>query len=646
MPGPASIYRFGPYELRPRTRDLYKGGTKLRLRPQPFQVLKLLVERAGDVVTREELHQLLWSAETFVDFEHGLNTSIKELRGVLSDSANENRYIETLPKLGYRIIVPVEVNQPAPAKEAIEQSQTADAGNLAGQKSTDNRTPQPVILQRWPTLLAISIVLILVLGGGSTWLWRKRSTELAARASSRIQSLAVLPLQNFSGNPEQEYVADGMTEALIGRLSTIEGLRVISRTSSMQFKGTRSSVPEIARKLNVRAVIEGSVIRSGDRIRVTAQLIQGDNDVHLWSGTFDREFRDVLELQSEVAQSIAREIEVAVSGQERSRLVASRAVSPEVYESYLKGRFALNKSTSTGLKEAVGHFQNAINRDASFAPAHAGLAAAYTYLGTVFIGVSPLETRPKVLAAARKALALDPELVEAHVLLANTLQEEWQWAEAEAEYRRAIEIGPSDAGAYDGFSGWLLCQGRFEEALASARRAQELDPVAYDHTQVGWILFQARRYDEAIRELRGVVAARPDDPGALWNLGFAQIGAEHFDEAIATLEKAASLSGRSSAVLGVLIRAYARGGRRAEALRVLDELHHRRQKGYVPAGAFLNAYLGLGDTEKAFEWLGRAAEERSNITQWLKVHPFFDPLRGDPRFAEFLRRANFSASPS
>ena len=502
-----------------------------------------------------------------------------------------------------------------------------------------NQAPQKA-KRVWAVMALVALGLALV--SGSAWLWRKRSTERLASASSRIRSLAVLPLENLSGNPEQDYFADGITEALIGRLSTIQGLQVISRTSSMQFKGTRSSVPEIARKLNVRAVVEGSVIRSGDRIRITAQLIQGETDVHLWAGTFDRELRDVLELQSEVAQSIARQIEVTVTGQERRRLVAARAVSPEVYESYLKGRFALNKNGPVGLKEAIAHFEDAIHWEPTFAPAFAGLGIAYSDLGTVFIGASPLETRPKVLAAAKKALELDPELVEAHVVLASALQKEWRWAEAETEYKQAIELSPSDASARNGFSEWLLCQGQTEEALASARRAQELDPLAFDGAQVGWILFQSRRYDEAIRELRNVLALEPESPSANWFLGFALLGAERFDEAIATLEKTASLSNRSSAVLGVLVRAYARASRRTEALRVLDELHRRRQRGYVPAAAFLNAYLGLGDTEKAFEWLGRAAEEKSNIMQFLKVHPFFDSLRGDPRFAEFLRRANFS----
>lgn len=488
----------------------------------------------------------------------------------------------------------------------------------------------------WPVLTLV--VLGLVVAGGSAWFWRHRNAEQSA--SSRIRSIAVLPLQNLSGNPEQDYLADGMTEALIGQLATIQGLRVISRTSSMQFRGTRSSVPEIAKKLNVQAVVEGSVIRSGDRIRITAQLIQGDSDMHLWSGTFDRELRDVLALQSDVARGIARKIEIAV-GAKSGVLVPARTVAPAVYESYLKGRFELNKGTRKGLEEALRQFQGAIDADATFAPAYAGMAGAYSKLGSVFMGASPREVRPKMLAAVNKALELDPDLVEARILLADALQKDWQWTKAEEEYKQAMAHNPNDAGALSGFSSWLLCQGRIQEALEWERRARELDPLGFDDVFIGWILFQARRYDDAIGELRSILAVEPENPTALWFLGFALIGAGRFDEAVVTLERTAAVSDRSSAVLGVLVHAYVGAGRRADALRVLDELHRRRKAGYVPAGAFLNAYLGLGDTEEAFVWLGRAADERSNITQFLKVHPFFDRLRNDPRFAVFLHRANF-----
>jgi TolB-like protein/Flp pilus assembly protein TadD len=488
------------------------------------------------------------------------------------------------------------------------------------------------------TAVALAAV-ALAMAIGVVWLIRERTRKPAAGVA--IQSLAVLPLANFSGDPEQDYLSDGLTEALIAQLSTIRGLRVISRTSTMQFKGTRKSVPAIGKELNVDAVIEGSVLRSADKVRVTIQVIRAATDEHIWAGTYDREFRDILALQSDVTLAIAHHVEAAVAGAQ-SLPVVPRTVAPEVYEAYLKGRFAVQKNNRAGLEEALRYFQTAINADSTFAPAYVGVAATQNHLGTVFFGAPPADTRPKVIDAARKALELDPQLAEARVLLANALQRDWHWSEAETEYRRAIELSPSDAGAHLGLAGWLVCQGRTEEALAWARRAQELDPLALNGSDVGGVLFFSRRYDEAIRESRRGLTTNPNDPLALWSLGFALIGAEQFDEAIRTLEKAASLSDHSPAVLGLLVRAYAHGGRRAEALQVVEELRRRGQKGYVPAAAFLNAYLGLGDKEQAFVWLERAAEERSNIMQFLKVHPFFDSLRGDPRFAEYLRLANFS----
>jgi TolB-like protein/Flp pilus assembly protein TadD len=518
---------------------------------------------------------------------------------------------------------------PVPPTDALDTDKqpASDTGPIA----------QPVPWRNYARTAALA-ALALVLAAVSIWFLRERDREQAA--SVAIRSLAVLPLANFSGNSAQNYLSDGMTEALIAQLSAIRGLRVISRTSTMQFKGTRKSVPAIGKELNVDAVIEGSVLRSADKVRVTVQLIRAATDEHLWAATYDRELRDILALQSDVTLGIARHVEVAVAGGQ-SLPVMSRTVPPEVYDSYLKGRFALHKSDRAGLEEALRYFQTAINADDKFAPAYVGVAAAQSGLGLVFFGMPPADTRPKVIDAARKALELDPQLAEAHVLLADALKRDWHWAEAETEYRRALELSPSDAGAHAGLAYWLVCQGRSEEGLALARRAQEIDPLAFNSINVSGILFLARRYDEAIREARRDLTTDPNDPLALWNLGFALIGAEQFDEAIRTLEKAAALSDRNPAVLGVLVRAYAHGGRRAEALQVVEELRRRGQKGYVPAAAFLNAYLGFGDTEQAFVWMERAAEERSNIMQFLKVHPFFDSLRGDPRFAGYLRRANF-----
>lgn len=458
-------------------------------------------------------------------------------------------------------------------------------------------------------------------------------------APSRIRSLAVLPLQNLSGDPAQDYLADGMTEALIGRLSRIHDLRVISRTSVMRFKDTKLSVPEIAKTLGVDAVVEGSLIRENSRIRVNAQLIRAANDEHIWSEAYDRELRDALTVQSELAQSIARKIEVTITGEEHKRLIATRSVAPEVYENYLKGRFALNNSNNrTGVEESIGYFSASLARDPTFAPAHVGLASAYGKLGSVFIGIEPEDALPKSTSAARKALDLDPDLPEGHVLLADIYQKQWRWAEAEAGYQRALELNPNDVAAHGGRARWLLCQGRTKEAIAWSRRARDLDPLGITGVDIGWILFQSRLYDEAIRELRSALAVRSDDGYALWFLGFALIANHQPDDAIPLLEKALAITDQSAAIMGVLVRAYAHAGRRTDALRLLEVLKRRRQAGYAPAAAFVNAYLGLGDHEQALAWLERAYQEHSNILLWVKVHPFFDPLRDDPRFADLVRR--------
>jgi len=337
--------------------------------------------------------------------------------------------------------------------------------------------------------------------------------------------------------------------------------------------------------------------------------------------------REAIALESDVAQSIARRVEVTVTGEERARLVAVHHVSPEVYESYLKAKDELGKGES---EKSIAYFEEAVRKDPNFAPAYVGLASVYDMLGTLRVGAPPNEVRPKLISAARKALELDPELAEPRVLLADTYRRQWQWSNAEAEYKRALELNPNDAEAHERFAMWLLCQGRTDEALACAQRAPELDPLGSAGRISGFILFHARRYDEAVRELRSY----PDH----WFLGMALIANGQADEAITVLKKALAGSDRSPAIMGVLVRAYAHAGRRAEALRLLDELKRRQQKGYVPTAALVNAYLGLGDNEQAFAWLEKAYQEQSNLLGLLKVHPYFDPLRGDPRFKELVHR--------
>ena len=631
------VRRFGAFEIDLRSGELRKSGMRLRLSGQPFQILAALVDRPGEVVTREELNSKLWPTDTFVDFDHGLNNAVARIREVLDDSPETPRYVETIPRRGYRFIAPVSHGHPAaaapasqvaPSRAVTSSSAVAPSVQLASGVARSTR--------RWVLLGMLAALAIVAL---ASYLYRRSSLG----SQGPIKSIAVLPLQNLSGDPKQDYVAEGVTEDLIGRLSDIHELRVTSRTSVMRFKNTHLSVPEIGKELGVDAIVEGSVIREGNRIRVHAQLIRAATDEHFWSESYDRELRDVLALQSEVAQSIAAKVKVTITGKERDRLVATRPISPEVYESYLKGLSKLNDTYSrSGLEESIGYFDEAIKRDSAFAPAYVGIADAYGKLGTVFIGMPPSEVRPKLISAARKALELDPDLAQAHVLLGDVYQAQWRWSEAEAEYKRALELKPNDASAHIGFSHWLLCEGRTEEAVKWAERGRELDPTDVSGSNAGQILFYSHRYDESIRELRSVVAVRPNSASALWYLGFSLIANGQPEEAIPVLEKAVNASDRSPGVVGVLIRAYAHAGRRNDALRLLDELRRRREKGYVPAGAFVNAYLGLGDREQVFVWLEHAYQEQSNILQFIKVHPYFDPVRNDPRFVDLIRRVGLN----
>lgn len=625
--------RFEGYQVDLQTGELRKNGTKVRLSGQPFQILALLLERPGELISREELRTKLWPDEVFVDFDHSLNAAVNKLREALCDSTSDVRFIETLPKRGYRFIGPIETRD----KPATLQVHVVSPGPAPPARR--NRLNRLHITLKHA--LALSVLMLAGLLTG-LYLYSRRSHNPSGNVVPAIHSIAVLPLKNLSGDPAQEYFADGMTEEIIGRLSMIRGLRVISRTSAMHFKDTRAPLPEIAKALGVDAMVEGSVVREGGRVRVHAQLIRAATDEHFWSETYDRELGDALALESDVAQAIAARVEVTVTGAERARLVAARQVSPDVYENFLKGQLAERSNSPAATQKSIAYFEEAIKKDPAFAPAYLGLAHAYDALGMPGVaGAPPSELQPKVISAVRKALELDPSLPGAHALMGSLYQMQWQWNDAEREYKLALELDPNDAGAHLSFSTWLLSQGHTEEALAWSRRARELDPIGITGNAMGWILFQSRHYDEAIRELRSDLAVHQDDASTYWScwfLGFALSANGQPHEAIPVLERALALSERNPAVIGVLVRAYAHAGRRTEALRLLDELKRRQQTGYIPSAALVNAYLGLGDYEQTFSWLERAYKEHSPILQYIKVHPFFDPLRGDPRFADLVRR--------
>ncbi len=629
-----AVHRFGAFEINLQSGELRKSGMRLRLSGQPLQVLAILVERSGEVVTREELHSKLWSADTFVDFDHGLNNAVARIREVLDDSAEAPRYVETIPRLGYRFIAPLTDLLPAKLPPSTAELRVGSAHEITRPASGPSVLPTEKRF-RSTHLMLLGGAAVLVLFTFAFALYR--SSHVKGTSKPAIKSLAVLPLKNLSGDPTQEYLADGITEALIGRLSMIRGLRVISRTSVMSLKDSKLSARDIAKTLEVDALVEGSVIREGIRIRVYAQLIRGATDEHFWSETYDRELPDVLALESDVARSVARKVEVTVTGEEHSRLVAARHVSPDVYESYLKGQFAKGNSRAE-IEQSIAYFEDAITKDATFAPAYVGLADAYERLSGSFLGAPTYQTRPKVTRAAQKALDLDPGLAEAHALLGRILKKQFQWADAEAEYKQALALNPNNSTAHLDYAEWLMSHGRVDEALAWSRRARELDPLGKTGDTIGWMLFQARRYDDSIRELRSFLAVYPNDAIAHLFLAFPMIANGQAEDAIPDLEKTATMMHRSPGALELLATAHARAGHRAEALRLLEELKQRRKTGYVQATSFINPNLGLGNYDEAFVWFERAYHEREGILQWLKVHPFFDPVRGDPRFADLLHR--------
>jgi uncharacterized protein (TIGR02996 family) len=626
IPDKSQVIRFGVFEINLSAGELRKAGMRQKLVGQPFQVLEALLERPQEIVTREELRKRLWPDNTFVDYELALKKAVNRLRDVLGDSAESPRFVETIPRLGYRFIAPVTFDgRPAPAP-AAENSLPPQPESAPATPRDRFRASRLWLLAGLAAFALLTVVLVTYRGGAA------KGTAHAA-----IKSLAVLPLKNLSGDPTQEYLADGMTEALIGRLSAIRDLRVISRTSVMSLKDTKLSAPEIGRTLQVDALVEGSVIREGNHIRVYAQLIRGATDEHFWSETYDRELPDVLALESDVAQSVARKVQVTVTGEEQSRLVAARHVSPEVYESYLKGQFARGY-TRAEIEQSIAYFEDAIAKDPTFAPAYVGLAGAYEGLGSSFVGVPTDETRPKVIRAARKALELDPQLAEAHALLGRVLKKQFQWADAEAEFKQALALNPNNSVAHLEYADWLASHGRMDEALDWARRARELDPLGNAGADIAWILFHSRRYSDSIRELRSFLAVHPDDAFAHLSLAFPLIANGQAEEAITDLEKTAAVTHRSPGSLEMLATAQARAGHRAEALRLLEELKPGQKAGYVQATSFINPNLALGNYDEALAWFERAYQRQEGILQWIKVHPFFDPVRDDPRFKDLQHR--------
>ena len=620
------VVRFGVFEVDLRTRELRKNGVLIKLQGQPYQILAALLERPGEMVKRAELRQSLWSEDTFVDFDNSVNAAVNRLREALGDSAENPRFIQTLPRRGYRFIAPVETLDHEPTDTSVEN------------QSSDEKTPPPLrapFWKSWYWIAASAVLAILFVAG----LYVRRLGSSHQPGAVTIRSIAVLPLENLTGDSAQEYFSDGMTDALITNLAEIKALRVISRTSSMRYKGTQKPLPQIGYELNADAVIEGTVIRSGDRVRIDAQLIETATDRHLWAGSYERNLQDVLALQGEVARSVVREVRVQVSPQEAALLSVAGPVNKDAYEDYLRGRFFWNKRTEAGTQKSIEYFESALKKDPEYAEALSGISDAYALLG--FYGtIPPQQAYPQAKATASNALRMDQNLAEAYVSLADTnLWFDWNWSDAEANFKRAIELNPNYETAYRKYSNFLLARRRTSEALAMSRKALELDPLSSTlATHLGWVLFLNGQQDRAIAQLRKTIELDPYYARARRDLALVLACTGNSSGAIKEGHKAIELSEPTPIMLEALGYAYAKAGKTAEFRAILRQLEQERAQRYVSPFYEAVLYAASGQQDRAFAWLETAYRERSPQLVWLQVYPPLDELRSDPRFQELVRR--------
>jgi TolB-like protein/DNA-binding winged helix-turn-helix (wHTH) protein/Tfp pilus assembly protein PilF len=623
QPASDAVVRFDAYELDLRTGELRRNGVSLGLQPQPAKVLAALASAAGEVVSRQELAERVWGTETFVDFEQGLNFAIRQIRHALEDDADHPRFVETLPKRGYRFIAPVQhVPQlPGPVPGAgieASKSQLSSAGLRTWRKA-------------WRVAAAAgAVVLVAVL---VAYLRSPRGSSVAAIGP--IQSVAVLPFANLSSDPLQEYFSEGLTDEVITELARIGDLRVISRTSVMGYKGTRKRMPEIGQELRVEAIVEGTVERVGDRVRIRAQLIRTATDEHLWAASYDRDVNDLLQLEADVASDVARQIgRVSVNPQKRKRPVAVGA-----HEDYLRGRYHWNKRTEAGLRKGIEYFQKAIEQDPNYALPYSGLADSYIMLAN-WNFAPPGEAYPRAKAAAQKALELDEELAEAHTSLAYvTLLYDWDWQGADQRFRKAIALNPNYATAHHFYSICLMSAGRHAEAQAEIQRALELDPLSLIINSVhGWIYYEGRKYQQAIQQYNKTLEMDSAYVPTLMLLGTGYMRVGDYPKAIVQFEKARAVGGENGSVLSGLAQAHALSGKRAEARRILRRLEHPTSATFVSPWDMALLYAALGDKAKAVQSLERAADQHVGWVVRLGVEPAFDSLRDEPQFEQLRRR--------
>ena len=621
MPAPAPLrprMRFRSFEFDLTSGELHRDGQKVTLPPKAFEILKALLERPGEIITRDELRVRLWPTGTFVEFDDSLNHAVKKLRQALGDGSESPGYIETLPRRGYRFIAPVEGLAAQASPPPTEGEARAGA-------------PRRRMALAAAAMLGALAIFFAMNGAGLRDRLLRRALPVP-----RIESIAVLPLANLSRDPEQEYFADGMTDALITDLGKIGALRVISRQSIMRYKGSTKPLSEIARELNVDAVVEGTVQHSGGRVRVTAQLLHGKTDRHLWAESYERDSRDVLNLQSEVAQAVAREIKVTLSPGEASRLATVRSVKPEAYALYLKGRYHYFKWTPDDFRKAIEYFQKAAEADPDWAPAYAGLATSY---GRLWIqgGIAPQEALPRFNAALKTALSIDDSVAEVrYALAASAFYYRWDWGEADREFQKALALDPTLVEARFEYAWFLSTQGRNPEALTQAQLAVDRDPLSVSaNLALGSILFGAHQDDRAISQLQRTAELEPKDLRARWFLADVYEQKQMYGEAIGELQRATAPDAASREFPAGLERAYRESGPEGYWTWRLSDARRRNSPFEIA-----KIYARLGDAGQTVTWLEKSYQRHD----WPMVQlngRWWGPVRADPRFQGLLRRMNF-----
>jgi TolB-like protein/DNA-binding winged helix-turn-helix (wHTH) protein/Tfp pilus assembly protein PilF len=602
---------------------------RIKVQQQPLKLLELLLEHPGKVVTREQLRSRIWPNESFGDFDQAVNVAIAKLRSALGDSADNPRYIETLPRRGYRFIAPVAVvNQPTNTRELLGEVATPHVAERAHPEATGRMQPPRHLPWRYTwKMLGTAMVLGLLVLVGWIFFWRSRPTA-DTLSFNPVRSIAVLPLENLSSD-SQDYFADGMTDELITNLAQISALRVISRTSVMQYKGVRKPLPLIARELNVDAVVEGTVLRSGKQIRITAQLIRAPADKHLWAESYEGDVQDTLALQKKVARAIAEQIRIQVTPQEDTVLHDVKVVNPEAYEDYLKGRYFWNKRTADGMKRAIEYFDQAIESDPDYASPHAGLADIYE------ISDRPQLAREEV----QKALELDDQLVEAHNSRANLLYLFNRDREgAEKEFKRALALDHNYAPAHHWYSMYLATEGRKEEALVEAQTAYELDPLsAVVGANLSKILEESGQDDRAIEQAKKTLDLEPDSAVTHAVLGLGYQDKRMYTEAIAEYKRALQLGGSPAEMRGLLGNAYAVSGNHPDAQKMIAELKSLWPEHARSALDLAVVFSGLGDKENELYWLEKAQEIHVSDLIGIGKDPHFVELRSDRRFQSLVQ---------